>query len=143
MALAILFALLAATGWGASGVFARVGLQHMHPNTGTVVSLASGVLLLGAIALLMYGDQMLSFPAIALIWIAALGVINYPLGRLLNYTGVHLAGVGRATPILATAPIVAVLLGILIGGESINFPIGAGILSIVLGIILIVTARTG
>jgi drug/metabolite transporter (DMT)-like permease len=143
MALAIVFALLAATGWGVSAIFARAGLQHMRSNTGTVISLASGVLMIGALALLIYGGDILAFPAVALLWFAALGVINYPLGRLLNYTGVHMAGVGRAAPILSTAPLVAVTLGILVGGESINLPIASGTLAIFAGVVLIVSQRSG
>ena len=67
MALAIVFALLAATGWGVSAIFARAGLQHMRSNTGTVISLASGVLMIGALALLIYGGDILAFPAVALL----------------------------------------------------------------------------
>lgn len=142
MALAIVFALLAATGWGAGAVFARLGLQHMRSTTGTVVSLAAGVITVGALALAVNRDVMFALPAAAFLWFMLLGTINYPLGRYLNFTGVHLAGVSRASPILAAAPIVAVILGITLGGETLTPFIALGTVLIIGGIVLIVTERT-
>ncbi|MBI2172295.1 MAG: DMT family transporter [Chloroflexi bacterium] len=142
MTLAIAFALLAAAGWGTSAVLARLGLQHMGSSTGTVVSLASGVLLIGAIAFAVYGRGVFAIDRVAFLWIIALGIIAYPMGRLLNYTGLRLAGVGRTEPILSGAPLVAVTLGLLAGGESINLPIALGTLSIVTGVLLIVSQRS-
>lgn len=143
MQLAILLSLLAAVTWGASSVFARLGLQHMRSTTGTVVSLAAGVVMVGALALALYGGEMFSLPAIAYAWFALLGVISYPLGRLLNFAGVRLAGVGKTTPILAGAPLVAATLGVLLGGESLTLPLALGLGAIVTGVVLIVTARVG
>jgi drug/metabolite transporter (DMT)-like permease len=114
----------------------------MRPTTGTVVSLAAGVLLIGTLAVIIYGRDVLAFSPVALLWFAALGVINYPLGRYLNFVGVRLAGVGRAAPILSGAPLVAVTLGVLVGGESVNLLIGLGTATILGGVVLVVTART-
>ena len=141
MGLAIFFALSAAVGWGISGVLARLGLQHMRATTGTVISLASGTALVGAIALAMYGRELFSFSLTALLWFTLLGIINYPLGRLLNFTGVHLAGVSRATPILSTSPLISAALGIMVGGETMNIFIGLGTAAIIGGVLLIVTQR--
>ena len=141
MALAVFFALMAAAGWGISAVLARVGLQYMRSNTGTVISLATGFAVVAGLTFALYGSQMLAFPLSALAWIILLGILNYPMGRLLNYTGVHLAGVSRAAPILASAPLVAVTLGLLIGGETINGLTALGTAAIIGGIVLIVTQR--
>ncbi len=142
MALAIVFALLAATGWGAGAIFARLGLQHMRSTTGTVVSLAAGVVMAGTLALAVNRDVMFALPAVAFLWFLLLGTINYPLGRYLNFRGVHLAGVSRASPILAAAPVVAVILGITLGGESLTPFIALGTAAIIGGVVLIVTERT-
>lgn len=141
MALAILFALLAATGWGSSSVLARVGMQHMGSSTGTAISLASGVILIGAIAFAIYGREVFALSPVALLWTIVLGVLSYPMGRLLNYTGLRLAGVGRTEPILSGAPLAAITLGLLAGGESLNLPLALGILSIVAGVVLVVSQR--
>ena len=142
MFLAIILALLAAIGWGTSAIFVRVGLQNMRSTTGTVVSLASGILMVGSIALTIYGSEMFALPAVAFAWFALLGLLNYPLGRFLNFTSVRLAGVGRASPILAGAPLVAVTLGVLLGGETLTPLIALGGATIVAGVVLIVSART-
>ena len=141
MTLAIVFALLAAVGWGTGAVFARLGLQHMRSTTGTVVSLAAGVVMVGSLALAVNRDIMFTLPVVALLWFLLLGTINYPLGRYFNFLGVHLAGVSRASPILAAAPVVAVILGITLGGESLTPFIGLGTVMINVGVVLIVTER--
>ena len=142
MAWAIVFALLAAVGWGAGAVFARLGLQHMRSTTGTVVSLAAGVVMVGTLALAVNRDIMFALPVVAFLWFLLLGTINYPLGRYFNFLGVHLAGVSRASPILAAAPVVAVILGITLGGESLTPFIALGTVFIIGGVVLIVTERT-
>ena len=137
----ISLALLASVGFGASAIFARLGLQHVRSSTGTVVSLVAGVLLIGTIALILHGGEMFALPAVAFAWFALLGFINYPLGRFLNFTGVHLAGVGRAIPILAATPLVAVSLGVIVGGETLTIFTALGTGAIVGGVVLIVSAR--
>lgn len=142
MLLAILLSLLAAFAWGASSIFVRLGLQHMRSTTGTVVSLASGVLLVGLITFALFRLDMFALPATVYAWIILLGLINYPLGRLLNFKGVQLAGVSRTAPILAGAPLVAATLGVALGDETITIPIALGIAAIVAGVVLVVSERT-
>ena len=140
MALAILFALLAATGWGASAIFVRLGLQNISSTTGTALSLATGTLLIGAIAFAVHGPDDFAISSTAIGWIALLGLLNYLLGRFLNFNSIRLAGVSRAAPLLAAAPLVAVTLGVLVGGETLEPLIALGTLVIVGGVVLIVTA---
>lgn len=142
MTLAVIFALLAATGWGVSAIFARLGLQHMRSNSGTVISLAASAPIMGLMALAVYGVDAFNFPLMALLWVFVIGVLNFPMGRLLNFSGVQLAGVGRSGPIMATAPLVSVSLGLLLGGESFNLLIAAGTAAIVGGVVLIVMQRS-
>ena len=142
MTLAVVLALLASIGWGTSAVLVRAGLRGMSPVTGTVVSLAAGSLLVGSVALAVYGPSAFALPLAAFGWIFLLGSANYPLGRFLNFTAVSLAGVSRAAPIQASSPLIAMSLGILLGGETLTPLIAAGALSIVSGVVLIVTART-
>ena len=139
---AILLALLAAFAWGTSAIFVRLGLRHMRSTTGTVISLASGGSLVGLITFALYGNEMFTLPATVYAWIILLGLINYPMGRLLNFTGVQLAGVSRTAPILAGAPLVAATLGVFLGGETITFTIAVGIAAIVAGVVLVVSERT-
>ena len=142
MLLAILLSLLAAVAWGIGAIFVRLGLRHMRSTTGTVISLASGGSVVGLITFALYGNEMFTLPATVYAWIILLGLINYPMGRLLNYQGVQLAGVSRTAPILAGAPLVAATLGVVLGGETITFTIAVGIAAIVAGVVLVVSERT-
>ena len=139
--LGILLAGLAAASWGAAAIFARLGLQYMRPTTGTLFSLFAGFLLLSAIALPLHWDDILLLPAIAFLWLFLLGLLNFPLGRLLNYSAVRLAGVARATPVLSIAPLFAIALAVLFTGEELTPLLFAGTLAIVAGIALIVSER--
>jgi len=114
----------------------------MRSTTGTVVSLAAGLVVIGALALIFHWDEMFSVPAVAFFWFVLLGVINYPLGRLFNFTGVHLAGIGRASPILSGAPLVAATMGITLLGETMTLLVALGTVAIIGGIVLILTARS-
>lgn len=113
----------------------------MRSTTGTVVSLASGVLMVGAITLILYGSEMFALTAGALAWFALLGLVNYPLGRFFNFVGVHLAGVSRTAPILSAATLVASALGITLGGETLTPAIALGTVAIVGGVVLILSER--
>jgi uncharacterized membrane protein len=136
---AIIFALLAALGWGTSAIFVRLGLQNLTATTGTAISLAVGTILIGIVAVTAHGPTAFNLNPNEFAWIVLLGVLNYVLGRYLNFNSVNLAGISRSAPLLASAPLVAVAMGILIGGETINSFILLGTLSIFGGVILVAT----
>ena len=98
--LGMALALLAGLGFGATAAFARMGPQHMRATTGTLVSLMVGTALTLAIALSLHPSETLGRSRTALLWSFLAGLLNFPMGRLLNFTGVHLAGVSRASPII-------------------------------------------
>lgn len=114
----------------------------MRSTTGTVVALASGVVLFGLLTFALYGSSMFALPATVYAWIILLGLINYPLGWLLNFKGVQLAGVSRTAPILAGTPLLAAILGVTLGNERITLLIALGIAAIVAGVVLVVSERT-
>ena len=74
----------------------------------------------------------------AVLWFSMVGMVSYVLGRGLNYTAIRYIGVGRATPMVASAPLFAVVLAAIFLGERVNFPIAAGTFSIVVGLYLVV-----
>ena len=139
MTLAIIFALLAALGWGISAIFVRLGLQNPSATNGTALSLAVGTILIGVVSVSIHGTEAFSLTPTDLTWIVLLGILNYVFGRYLNFNSVNLAGVSRSAPLLASAPLVAVALGILFGGETVNVYILLGTLSIFTGVTLVAT----
>jgi uncharacterized membrane protein len=139
--LGIVLSLMAAVGFGSTAVFARLGLEHMRATTGTLVSLIVSSVIALAIALSLHGSEIFGLGGTVLAWLALAGVLSFPLGRLLNYTGISLAGVSRASPIVGTAPLFATVLALSIGGESMNMPILLGTVSIIAGVSLILSQQ--
>ena len=139
--LGMFLAFLAACGWGASAIFVRLGLQHLPSTVGTLLSLGVGFLLLFMLALLVNFDAIPTLSAVAFGWFALLGLVNYPMGRFFNFSSIQLAGVARAAPIVATAPLFATLWAVTLGGERPDVLTLAGGLTIVAGIALILSER--
>ena len=137
----IALGLSAALGFGSSAVFARIGLQHVRPTSGTLVSLIVGSVITMTLAFAFHFDEMFALSSFAFVWFLLSAFINFPLGRLLNFTAVDLAGVNRATPIIGASPLFAMALALAIGGESINVPIFLGTVSIIGGLVLVLSQR--
>ena len=139
--LGITFALIAAVGFGSGAIFARLGGLHMRSTTGTVVSLAAGFLMTFMVALVFNLSDMLSLSGAAFAWFLLAGAIHFPIGRLLNFTGITLAGVSRAAPIVGVSPLFAVLLALTLGNEAFEAPMFIGTVLVVAGVALIVSQR--
>ena len=131
-------ALTAAMGFGAAAVFARIGLQYMRPTTGAFVSLLIGIAITLTLAMVFHFDDILALSGIAFVWFLITGTLNFPLGRLLNFTSVSKIGVSRSAPIIGAAPLFSGILGVTLGGESMNLFIFTGTLVIIGGIAMIV-----
>ena len=131
-------ALTAAMGFGAAAVFARIGLQYMRPTTGAFVSLLIGIAITLTLALVFHFDDIFALSGIAFVWFLITGTLNFPLGRLLNFTSVNKIGVSRSAPIIGAAPLFSGILGVTVGGESMNIFIFTGTLVIIGGIAMIV-----
>ena len=59
----------------------------------------------------------------------------------MNYTGIRLAGVARATSISGTSPLFAALLAILFLGERVTFSMLFGTLGVAVGLALVMSQR--
>ena len=137
--LSISLSLMAALGFGVTQIFARLGLQHMQATPGTLLSLSLSTVVTLVIALALHPHEVFDLEWITLLWLLLVGVLSFPLGRLLNFTGVRMAGVSRASPIVGAAPLFAGALAVGFLGESLNVPILLGTLSIIGGLALIMS----
>ncbi|MEZ4553190.1 MAG: EamA family transporter [Dehalococcoidia bacterium] len=140
---AILLGLTAAFCWGLSAVLVRTGLRYLTPTVGTFISLLSALALTALLtAALQLGELLdVSFKAVAMF--AVIGILNFPMGRFLNYLAMSHLGVGRSTPLLASAPLFAVLGAVLFTGEELHLATVAGIALILGGLYVTLTAKTG
>ena len=139
--LAISLALLASLGWGAGGIFARLGLQHVSPTTGTMVSLAVGAFVTLIIAAAWRPGEIAALGGVALACILLVAVFNFLLGRLLNYTATRLVGLSVASPMVGASPLFSTVLAVLILGETVTPIMVLGTVSIVGGVGLILSQR--
>ena len=139
--LAILLAIAAGIAFGFVPFFARLGLMHVRTNTGVLTSMLAGLFVVGLLAVPLHISDMFAISMATLLWVAILGFVNYRLGRFFNYTSVRLAGVARATPLLATAPLWAVLGAAMFLGEVPSVATLFGAVSVVGGVALIVSER--
>ena len=139
--LAILLAIAAGIAIGFVPFFARLGLMHVRTNTGVLTSMLAGLFIVGLLAVPLHINDMFAISMLTLLWVAILGFVNYRLGRFFNYTSVRLAGVARASPLLATAPLWAVLGAAMLLGEVPSVATLLGAVSVVGGVALIVSER--
>ena len=139
--LGILLAIVAACCWGVGAVFVRLGLQHLKPSVGTLVSMVSSLILVGLLAVITDFDTVTSLTHRTLLWFGLIGVVNYGMGRQFNYLSIKYVGVAKATPIFASAPLFSMVLAVTFIGESINLPTLIGTFCIVGGLYLVVTSK--
>ena len=139
--LGVILGLSAALGFGVAAVFARIGLQDMKPTAATLVSLVVGTIITMVLAFIFHAEVIFELAGAAFLWFLFSAFINFPLGRLLNFTGVSLVGVSKSAPIVGSSPLFATVLAISIGGESINLMIALGTVAIIGGLVLILSQK--
>ncbi len=139
--LGIVLAFTAAASWGASAIFARLGMRDIKASTGTLISMLSSVLLVGLLALTLNFDDVVHLSPTALLWFSLIGIVNYVLGRQFNYAAIRYIGATKATPLFASASLFAMVLAVTLIGESVNLAIAIGTFIIVAGLYLVVTSE--
>ena len=136
--LGVLLALGAAIGFGATGVTARLSVEHMRPTTGTLLSLMVGGAVVFVIAAIVSGISEFKLEPIAYVWLCAAGISSFVVGRLLNFVAVSRIGVSRSAPLVGTSPVFAATAAVLFAGESLNTLIIVGTLAIIGGLAIVV-----
>lgn len=128
-------ALLAGLGWGTDSVLARQGLRSIPPAVGTGISLcASLTICLLAIALI--GPA--RYPPAGFAWFGLIGLVNFLVGRQLNFRATKRIGAARASSLLATSPLVSITLAVLFAGEHVTPLLLFGVALSIGGVVLVV-----
>lgn len=138
--LAIVLALGAAASWGFSAVLVRMGLRHMSTSAGTLISLCTGLVFTAVLVVLFQFEALTSIGLSAVLLFGIIGMLNFPIGRFFNYLAMGHLGVARSTPLLASAPLFAVIIAVLFTGEQITLATAAGVALILGGLYVTVTA---
>jgi drug/metabolite transporter (DMT)-like permease len=143
LALAVVFAFLAALGFSSGYVLIRVGTQRVSAPTATFFTVITGAVLISALALILNLPEVRSVTPTALGWFALMGVMAYPLARVLQNMAITMVGATRAAPVSSLQPIFAMALALTILGERPNLLVILGTPIIVCGlIIVVVTSRS-
>src|SRR5712671_644215 len=108
-------ALLASAFLGTAVVLANVGLRHLDPARGALVSIPSTTLLLWLLAPLLYRGE--GWNATALAIFAVVGLIFPAVVTLLNFASNRITGPTIAGTISSTTPLFAVFGAVLFLGE--------------------------
>ncbi len=116
-------------------------MQQVVSRGGTLISLATGFVIISVVAWGMDSQALFAVSPSTILWFVLLGLIQFPGGRFLNYTGIRLAGVARATSISGTSPLFAALLAILFLGEQVTSSIVLGTVAVAAGLALVMSQR--
>ena len=137
----IVFSLLAASGFAATAVFARTALQRMSSPYGTLLSLFVSTIAAMTIVAFLRPDEILGLGIVALGWLFLIGLCNFPLGRMFNYTSVRMVGVSKASTIVATSPLFATVLAVIFLDESVSAISFVGTVAVIGGLALILNQK--
>ena len=137
----VALALVAALGFGATAVCARIGVQYVGVGPGTLFSLTVSTVVTLAITVVIQPVDLVRVSGTGLVLAFVAGLLSYPMGRLLSFTGVRLVGVSRSSTIVGTAPLFATATAVALTGESVSIPILLGSVSIVGGMSLILSQQ--
>jgi drug/metabolite transporter (DMT)-like permease len=138
-----LLAIVAATSWALGAVFVRLGTERLPVTTGTLVSLSSGFVVISTLTYALHPAGVFAVSRTTVLWIALLAVVQFPLGRFLNYKAIRLAGVAPATAVSGSSPLVAALLATFFLHERITLLIVLGTLAVVIGLALVMADAWG
>jgi drug/metabolite transporter (DMT)-like permease len=133
--LSVLLALSAAVLFGTSSVIAKWGLRHLDPQTGSLVSIGTTLVLYTISAPLWMKAAYWTNPGV---WVFALaGLIHPLLSMYLALEATVRAGPTIASTFASTAPLFAAVTAVAFLGESLTVPIAIGTLATVAGIMTV------
>ena len=136
--LGVVYSLLTVAGFAFTYFIVRLATQHIRASTVTLISATVSALIGFAIVAIFLREQLLGITLVAFGWFFLVAFTQVLLARYLSYTSVHWAGITRATPILSTTPLFAMILGVVFLDERVTPLLLIGTLAITAGIILIV-----
>ncbi|MDQ7842673.1 MAG: DMT family transporter [Armatimonadota bacterium] len=131
------FALTSAVLFAAAALLVRRGLAGSNAGTATLVSVATNLVAMWALALAV--GAIGRIPRAAVLTFLLAGTLAPALARLTYYESIRRIGVARASTISNTTPLFAALLAVPVLGESVSWSLAVGTLCVVVGLAL--TAR--
>ena len=122
-------------------VLMRVGTQYVPPPAATFFTVLVGAVLVSGIAFAVNFDEIKALPLEVYGWITVMGILAYPLARVLHNSALKMVGAARTVPMISLQPLMAFAIGFLILGERPNLLVTIGTPIIVGGLLLVVMPR--
>jgi transporter family protein len=134
-----IWAVFTAIIWGVVPLFEKAGLIRADPLTGVFVRCFGGIL--GAIALLLIKPNVLQntfvLDARTIIFLVIAGVLGTVAGQVFNLMAIKAGEVSKVTPVVATYPLVAFILGLIIFREPLTVQKVMAVIFILVGLVLL------
>ena len=141
MEIAVALAFLSACGFATGSILMRIGTQYVSPPTATFFTVLVGAVLVSGIAFAVNFDEIKALPPEVYGWITLMGILAYPLARVLHNSALRMVGAARAVPMISLQPLLAFAIGFLILGERPNLLVTIGTPVIVGGLLLVMMPR--
>lgn len=119
----------------------RVGTQYVPPPAATFFTVLVGAVLVSGIAFAVNFDEIKALPLEVYGWITVMGILAYPLARVLHNSALKMVGAARTVPMISLQPLMAFAIGFFILGERPNLLVTIGTPIIVGGLLLVVMPR--
>jgi transporter family protein len=134
--MAILFALITNLAYGLDFYFVRRGLMESpEPMAAAFITLTVNICFFVLLSILFEPLSQLTWSLVYLFIIA--GILAPGAGRLLSYRGLETLGMSISVPIVNAESIFSVTLAIIFLNEPITLVVGAGVLGIIAGLVLL------
>jgi uncharacterized membrane protein len=134
--MAILFALITNLAYGLDFYFVRRGLMESpEPMAAAFITLTVNICFFVLLSVLFEPLGQLTWSLVYLFIIA--GLLAPGAARLLSYRGLETLGMSISVPIVNAESIFSVILAMVFLNEAITLVIGAGVLSIIVGLVLL------
>jgi drug/metabolite transporter (DMT)-like permease len=140
--LAMLALLGAAVSYAVGAVYSRRNVTGLRPMVPAVFQVTFALVISGALALVFEGPLELRPTPEALLSVVWLGLLGSGLAYLAFFRLLRTWGATRTSLVAYVMPAVGIVLGVLVGGETIDLRIVVGTL-LVIGGIALVNARVG
>ncbi len=134
--IAIILSLAAAASLGGGAVAARAAMPGVHPIALIGVALVVGFVGVTIVDLALDPSSLFNVPQEAWLWILALGVAQFAIGRTVAYSGVSLIGASRTALFISTSVPFSALFAIAFIGESLKPLVAAGTVAVIIGLLL-------
>ena len=134
--IAIILSLVAASSLGGGAVAARAGMPGVHPIALIGVALVVGFVGVTIVDLALNPSNLFNVPQEAWLWIVALGLVQFGIGRTVAYSGVSLIGASRTALFISTSVPFFALFAIAFIGESLKPLVAVGTVAVIIGLLL-------